>query len=270
MKVFISVDLEGVTGVFAEDQTTVGTTSYEAAREYMRADLDAVLEGCLSAGATEIVVADGHDRGSNLRSDDLPPEVSLVSGSPAPLSMMEGIDRSFAAAMLVGYHARAGTPGAVLEHTYSYDVHSIRVGDREVGEVGINAGIAGAFGVPVVLVTGDDKLAAEVATVIPAAACTVVKYGAMRTAARLLAPQAARDALRESAARALSLPAEPLDLSGQPMIVTFRRVAACDAASRCPGARRRDGYALELEGGDFPTVFRSLLTCVALAQLSGD
>jgi len=272
MKVFISVDLEGISGVFAEDQTTVGTAPYGEAREYMRADLDAVVEGCLAAGATEIVVADGHDAGANLCFDDLPAMVSLASGSPAPLSMMQGVDSSCSAAMLVGYHARAGTCGAVLEHTYSYDVHSVRIGEREVGETAINAAVAGVFGVPVALVSGDDKLAREARGHIPGVECVVVKNGAMRTAARLLAPEPARTALRDGAHRALSTPARtvPLDLAGQTMRVTFGRTAACDAASRCPTVRRVDGYAVEISSRNYLDVFDAFLTCLALARLVDD
>ena len=269
MKVFISVDLEGISGVFAEDQTTVGTAPYEAARAYMQADLDAVIEGCLAAGASEILVADGHGPGSNLCFDGLPATVSFASGSPAPLSMMQGVDSTFSAAMLVGYHARAGTPGAVLEHTYSYDVHSVRIGDREVGETAINAAGAGTFGVPVVLVSGDDKLAHEAGDHIPGTECVVVKQGAMRTAACLLAPEPARAALREGAQRALSTPTRtaPLVLAGETMRVTFRRVAACDAASRCPTVRRVDGYAVEISGRDYLQAYDAFLTCLALASL---
>ncbi len=270
MKVFISVDLEGISGVFAEEQTTRGTEACGTAKEYMRADLDAVIEGCLSAGAAEIVVADGHDQGANLRFDALPAAVSLSSGSPSTLSMMQGVDSGCSAAMLIGYHARAGTQGAVLDHTYSYDVQSVRVGDCEVGEVAINAAVAGVFGVPVVLVSGDDKLAAEAHDHIPGVECVVVKDGVMRTAARLLAPEAARAALRDGAQRALSAPAwpTPLDFAAQTMCVTFRRTAACDAAARCPTVRRVGGYTVEISGHDYLEVFDTFLTCVALARLA--
>ncbi len=272
MKVFISVDLEGISGVFAEDQTTIGTAPYAAAQAYMRADLDAVIEGCLSAGATEIVVADGHGEGANLCFDGMPAAVSLASGSPAPLSMMQGVDSGCSAAMLIGYHARAGTPGAILDHTYSYDVHSVRMGDLEVGETAINAAVAGVFGVPVVLVSGDDKLASEARDHIPGIESVVVKDGAMRTAARLLAPELARAALREGAQRALSASSRPapLDLDGRTMRIAFRRTAACDAASRCPTVQRIDGYTVEISGREYLDVFDAFLTCLVLARLTGD
>ena len=270
MKVFISVDLEGISGVFAEEQTTRGTEACGTAIEYMRADLDAVIEGCLSAGATEIVVADGHDQGANLHFDDLPAAVSLSSGSPSTLSMMQGVDADCSAAMLIGYHARAGTQGAILDHTYSYDIQSVRVGDCEAGEVAINAAVAGVFGVPVILVSGDDKLAAEAHDHLPGVECVVVKNGAMRTAARLFAPETARAGLRDGAERALSASAwpAPLDFSGQTMCVTFRRTAACDAAARCSTVQRISGYSVEISGHHYLEVFDTFLTCLALARLA--
>ena len=145
------------------------------------------------------------------------------------------------------------------------------MGDREVGETALNAAVAGAFGVPVVLVSGDDKLAAEAHDQIPGVECVVVKDGALRTAACLLAPEPARAALRDGARRALTAPfPAPLDLGDRPLRIAFRRTAACDAASRCPTARRVDGYTLEIAGRDYLAVFDAFLACLALAQLAGD
>jgi D-amino peptidase len=268
MKVFISVDLEGISGVFAEAQTTIGTAPYQSACAYLRADVDAVIEGCLAAGATEIVVADSHAQGANLAFEGLADCVTLVSGSPMPLSMMEGVDADCTAAMLIGYHACAGTAAAVLEHTYTYDVLRVTVGGREVGESGINAAVAGAFGVPVVLVSGDDKLASEAEQLIPGVVAAVVKDGLMRTSARLLSPEAARATLRDSAQRALSASSypKPLDFGTDPLRVTFVRAEICDAASRCPGVTRLDGCTLEIKGADYLASFGSFLACLALAN----
>jgi len=266
--VFISVDLEGISGVFAEEQITVGTVAHQTACGYMRDDVDAVIEGCLAAGATEIVVADGHGRNANLRFEGLPDSVTLVSGSPIPLSMMDGVSSDCAAAMLIGYHARAGTQAAVLDHTYTYDVSRVRVGDREIGEIGLNAAVAGSFGVPVVLVSGDDKAASEVSSLIPQATCAVVKHGMLRTAARLLSPGAARGRLRESAQRALSAPSrpQPLDLGDDPLRVTFVSTGTCDRACRCPGVNRISAREVEIDGADYLEEFHIFLACLALAE----
>lgn len=268
MKVFISADLEGISGVFAEEQTTSGTAQYLGAQEALRADVEAVIEGCLEAGASDIVVVDGHGGGANLAFDGLPASVTLISGSPAPLSMMEGVTADCSAAMLIGYHARAGTQGAVLEHTYTYDVLRVSVGDNEVGEVALNAAVAGAFGVPVVLVSGDDKVASEAADVIPGVKCAVVKDGLLRTSARLLAPEIARAKLREAAREALSLPSkpQPLQFGDAPLRVTFVRTGICDHACRCPGVCRLDACTIEVPGSGYMEKFGALLACLALAQ----
>jgi D-amino peptidase len=198
VKLFVSIDLEGCTGVVAEDQIEPGRPAYEGALRLMQGDLDAVIEGCLAGGADEIVVCDGHDRGANLSPARLPPTVRLVGGSPRPLGMMAGIDESFDAALLVGYHARAGTTAGVLDHTYAYKVFRVRVDDMiEAGELALNAAVAGCFGVPVVFVSGDEATVAEAREVLPAVTAVAVKVGRARTSARLLAPEATRILLRD-------------------------------------------------------------------------
>lgn len=269
MRIFISVDMEGASGVFAEEQTTLGTEAYRQACRLLRADVDAAIEGCLAAGATAITVADGHEKGSNLSAEGLPPQARLASGTPTSHSMMHGIAEGYDAALMVGYHAMAGTAGAVLDHTYSYDVFRVRLDEYlEVGECGINAGLAGVYGVPVVFVSGDDKLAAEAAELLPGVECAVVKYGTMRTAARLLPPETTQAIIRDGVTRALRerrWPA-PLDLAGKPLRVTFTRTAACDAASLLPGVQRVDGRTLDIPGGDYRTVFHMFLACTSLAS----
>jgi len=272
VKVFVSVDLEGISGVYAEAQTDVRTPEYQVARGYMQGDAEAAVEGCLAAGATEVVIADGHEHGANLPFEWMPAGVSLASGSPSPLSMMHGVDGGFDAALLVGYHARAGTTAAVLEHTYSYDIFRVRVDEYlEVGEVGINAALAGLYGVPVVFVSGDDKVAEEARELLPGVECAIVKYGSYRTAARQLAPGEARAAIRDGVTRALrdriAWP-QPLDFTGRPMRVTFTRTSACDAACGCPTVQRVDARSVDIPAGDYRQVFKAFLTCVNLAFLT--
>jgi D-amino peptidase len=208
VKVFISIDLEGVSGVSQLAQTEHGTDEWRAARQLMRGDLDAVLEGCLEGGADEVVVCDAHDGGDNLAAEGLPAGVSLVSGGGMDLSMMAGIDASFDAAMMVGYHARAGTAGATLAHTYTFGVAEALVrggpeGDLPTGELGLNAAVAGALGVPLVFACGDDKLAAEARALVPGVETVTVKEGLAWTGARLIDPAQAQAELRAGARRAL-------------------------------------------------------------------
>lgn len=270
MKVFITVDLEGVSGVYAEEQTDLAGSGYEKARELMRGDLDAALRGCLEAGADEIVVNDSHDMGSNLIFDELPPAVTLVNGSPSSLSMVTGLDATCDAMLCVGYHARAGTAAAVLEHTYSYKVFAARVDGEDVGEIALNAAVAGHFGVPLVFVSGDDKAVAEAAALVPGVHTAVVKTGDYRTSARLAAPDLARERIRSAAAAALRAPRPaPLDWRGKRLELTFTRASFADMAAGSPGAERLDGRTVAITGADYLAVFKSFIACLALATAAG-
>jgi D-amino peptidase len=237
----------------------------------MRADLDAVLAGCAAAGADEVVVCDAHDDGRNLDPADLPGFAGLVSGSPSPGSMLEGLAPDCDGALCVGYHAMAGTPGAVLEHTWSYKTFSVRIGGLEVGEFGIAALLAGEMGVPMVYASGDDKLAAEALALVPGIVTTVVKTGVRREAAVLQAPDAARARMTRDVERALGAGRRPAPLawSGEPLRVTFTRVTYCDLAEACPAAVRLDGRTLEVGGETFADVYRAYLTCLRLAESEG-
>jgi D-amino peptidase len=275
VRVFISIDLEGCTGVVAEGQTEPGRPAYQRARALMRADLDAVLEGCLAGGADEIVVCDAHDRGANIPFTGLPPAVRLVSGSPEPMGMMAGIDDGFDAALFVGYHARAGTTGAVLDHTYTYKVFRVRVDDMiEAGEFAINAAVAGRFGVPAVFVSGDDKAVAEARETVPDIAGVVVKQGRGRTVARLLSPAATLPLLRDGAQGALrgAQRAAALNWNESSLRVVFTRSDYCDVAAACPGVTRVDARAVRIEHEDFLdtyTAFAAALRMAATVERGG-
>jgi D-amino peptidase len=271
VKLFIAIDLEGISGVVSEADTAREGAAAKRARAHMRADLDAVLDGCAAAGADEIVVCDAHDDGRNLDASDLPESVILNGGSPAPLSMLQGLASDCDGALFVGYHARAGTAAAVLEHTWNYKVYSARVGDLEIGEFGVAALLAGESGVPAVYVSGDDKTAEEARELVPGITATVVKTGVRRTAAALCSPDEARARIREDVERALKArtwPA-PLAWSGEPLRLTFTRVQFCDLAESCPGTTRLDGRTLEIAGSSFAEVYAGFLACLRLSEAEG-
>jgi len=268
VKLFIAVDLEGICGVVTEADTAREGPAAQRARVNMRADLDAALAGCAAAGADDVVVCDAHDDGRNLDPSGLPPFVTLVSGSPAPGSMLEGLSADCSAALFVGYHGMAGTPGAVLEHTWDYKTFSVRTGDLEIGEFGVGALLAGELGVPAVYVSGDDKIAAEAQALVPGITTTVVKRGILRESATLSDAGEARDRMRrdvEAALRAEHRPAPPA-WNGEPLRVTFTRVTFCDLAAGCPGTRRVDGRTLEIAGGSFTELYEGFLTCLRLGS----
>ena len=271
MKLFVSVDLEGVCGVVDERDTARDGPAARRARDHLRADLDAVLEGCLAAGADEVVVCDAHDDGRNLDPAGLPRRVTLVSGSPAPGSMFEGLGSGCDAALFVGYHARAGTAGAVLEHTWDHRIYEVRVGDLPVGEFGIAALLAGHFAVPAVYLSGDDKVVAEARALVAGIAATVVKTGIRREVAAWHAPEEARTRMRADVEAALRTPRKPAPLvwDGAPLRLTFTRVTYCDLAETCPGVVRLDGRTLEMSGASFADVYRTFLACLRLAGSEG-
>ena len=271
MKLFIAIDLEGISGVVSEQDTGRSGPAATVARQHMRADLEAVLAGCAAAGSGEIVVCDAHDNGRNLDADGLPGSVTLIGGSPAPHSMMQGIGCGFDGALFVGYHARAGTAAAVLEHTWNYKVFSVHVGATELGEFGLGALLAGHFGVPAVYLSGDDKAAAEAAELVPGITTTVVKTGVTRLSAELRPPGETRRRLTDDVTRALGAARrpDPLAWTGEALRLAFTRVEYCDLAAACPGVGRLDGRTLEITGADFEQVYKTFLACLALSETQG-
>ena len=165
MRVYISVDMEGISGVVHEDQTDPiearHAGEYNRFRRLMTDEANAAITGALDAGATSVLVNDSHWLMRNLLAEELHPAAQLLSGGPKLLSMVEGIDTGFDAAMFIGYHARAGTARAIIDHTYTSRVYEVRINGQPVGELALNAAIAGLHGVPVALVSGDQAIASE-------------------------------------------------------------------------------------------------------------
>ena len=162
MKVFISADIEGVSGVVDRDDAIVGGREYERARRLMTADVNAAIAGAYEGGATQVLVNDAHSKMRNLIVEDLDPRAEVIQGVVKRGCMMEGLDECFAAVFFVGYHSRAGNPFGVMNHTmWSRGFQNLFLNGAPVGEIGINAAYAGQFGVPVALVTGDQTAVQE-------------------------------------------------------------------------------------------------------------
>ena len=197
--------MEGISGIVHSDQVSSGTAEYADGRKWMAQDVNAAVEGALAAGATEVVVNDSHGSMRNIDPDDLHPRAILISGSPKPLSMMQGIDSSFAACLFIGYHAKAGTENAILDHTISSSVvRSIRVNGIEMPELGLNAAIAGYYGVPVVLVSGDTAVCRQTGEILGKDVVTVaVKEAYGRLAAKLVPMDEARRMIKAGVKEAL-------------------------------------------------------------------
>lgn len=183
MKVYISVDMEGIGGVVRPAQVQAGTPEYGVACRWMEKEVGAYVLGALEAGAKEVWVKDAHGSGSNMNWEALPHDVRFVTGRTRP-TRFPGLDETFTALFLVGYHAKAGTPDAVLDHTWSSaDDTRFLINNAEVGEIAVDALIGGAFGVPVALVSGDDKTALEAQALLGNVETVVTKIAATREGA---------------------------------------------------------------------------------------
>jgi D-amino peptidase len=276
MRVYISVDMEGVAGVVHEDQTNPTdprcAPEYARFRRLMTAEANAAIQGAADAGATRILVNDSHWTMRNLLAEELHEAAELLSGGPKPRSMMEGIDGGYDAALCIGYHARAGTRAAILDHTYTDRLIDVRLNGRSVGELGLNAALAGVFDVPVVLVSGDAALATEAHDLLGDEVATViVKEAVGRHAARSLAPAVACRRIREAAAKALKRKgAKPFTVEAPITLeADFSKTVEADMAELVPGSLRTSGRTVAFTHHDYTEVFRAWRAMHNLAAIGG-
>jgi len=264
MNVYVSIDMEGVAGVVHVDQTRRTGHDYERARRWMTEEANATVAGAYEGGATAVLVNDSHGDMRNLLVDELDPRAELISGSLKPLSMVQGVGREFGVALFVGYHAGAGSRAGILDHTYyGRVVARCRVGGRDWNETAINAAVCGTFGVPVALVTGDSAVCAQAKEFLPDVETVVVKDAITRYAARCLSPRAARERIREGAARAVRFAAGGKLAPFRPdpphrLEVDFANAACADAAELVPGTVRSGGVTTLYEAPDAGTLLQVL------------
>jgi D-amino peptidase len=270
MNVLISVDMEGIAGVVTGDHARSDHKEYERFRKLMTAEANAAVEGALAGGATRVVVNDSHGGMANILIEDLNPAAELISGSPKPLGMMQGISSEVNKVFFVGYHAASGTGLAVLEHTWSGRVIEVRLNDHRVGETGLNAALAGAYGAPVVLVTGDRAVSEEARALLGDVETVAVKEGVARTAAQCLHPLVAQERIRQAAERALARNVAPFVVPPPIVLrIVFHRAAHVDMAELVPGSRRLDGRTIEWAGDDMPAVYKVFRAMTTLAWSAG-
>lgn len=204
MKIYISADIEGISGVVSKAQLSPEGYDYQRARMLMTKEVNAAIEGAIEAGAKEIVVNDSHGPMTNIIIEALNPKANLITGTPKRFGMMEGIDDTYDAVILIGYHSKMNTPG-VLAHSYHGGVISdISINGKSVGEFGINAFVAGYFDVPVVLVSGDNILSDEVSVINDKIEKVVVKTTQGRYSAKCTSPEIVHNMIKEKVKTALS------------------------------------------------------------------
>jgi len=284
MRVYISVDLEGINGVCHSSHTQPGEPGYERGVQLMHAETNAVIKGAREAGATEIVVNDSHYDMRNLRSELLEPGTSIVTGWQKPYSMVSGVsgnvagiaisEKPFDCAFFVGYHAMAGKARAVLSHTYRAQVFfDVKLNGESVGETVLNAALAGHHGVPIALVTGDDAVCEEATAQLGPVPCVAVKTAVSRYAAVFRPHLEVLSDLKQGAFRALSDRSQwKLYKAAKPSILTITTIdtAMADAAELLPMVKRVSDRTVELSHDDYSILFRLMLAVGALGASRRD
>jgi D-amino peptidase len=221
-KIYISVDMEGISGISGDDQVNAGGAEYGRSRKLMAEDLNAAVRGAIEAGATDILVNDSHGGQRNLLPEDVHPTARLISHSFKRHGMMEGLDDTFDAAIFIGYHAKADAPRGLFAHTGTGVLRDLQINGRSVGEGGMNAALAAWYGVPVVLVTGDDTAIAEVKESVPAVRGVAVKRAINVRAVELKPLQQARQEIQQAARDAIAAAKKPAPQRTGPFRVQMR------------------------------------------------
>ncbi len=255
MRIYIFVDMEGISGVSGSDFVRTDGRLYAAGRRYYTEELNVCARACFEAGAEAVLARDGHGSGNHMLWDELDPRVELIQGAAGAVRL-PGIAEC-QAMILLGYHARAGTAGALLEHTYSSaSIQNMWLNGRLVGEVGIDAAVAGDYGVPTILVTGDDHVCREAREWIPGVVTCEVKKGLGCQAARLLSREEAHRRLAAATREAIGRMGqiEPLRV-GRPVTLRTEVMERCAIPAARPGVRILDGRTYERTGSTVEEAF---------------
>jgi D-amino peptidase len=268
--VFISVDMEGIAGITTFRQTVRGTDDYAWAREIMTEEANAAIAGAFDASATKVVVSDSHGDMANLLPHTVDQRADLVQGTPkVPYSMMTGIDDGFTCAAFVGYHAGAGTPGAIMAHTYTGSITDLRVNGESWNETHLNAALAGTFGVPVGFVSGDRACCDQAKERLPWIKTVAVKEGFGDRVGRSQSPTKARAGIRGILRDAVKN-AERLEVWTPPGPYTLEldlvNTAVADLCALSPGTERTGPRTVAYTADDFRMLYRCLLTWMHLGQ----
>jgi D-amino peptidase len=274
MKILIAADMEGITGVTNWDQVDPNHAEYPRFRRLMTGDINAAVRGVCGAGVDEILVTDGHDRGTNILLEELDPVAHLICGDYSPLAMVQGVDQGVDGIIFIGYHARAGSQNAILDHTWSSRrVANLWLNDILVGEYGLNGAVAGHFNVPVLMLTGDQTACAQATELLGRIETVVVKAALSRMAAECLPPQITEERIKKAASLAVkrlqSGDAPKPFVVSTPVHVTidFNTSEQTDQAALLPGSRRIDGRRLAYTTDDMLSAYFAFQAAVALVGL---
>ncbi len=273
MRVFVSADMEGVTGVTHPQDVIPGRPQYERFRRFLTADVNAAIGGAAAAGAKEFLVNEAHDGMRNVLIEELDERAELIVGSRKPLSMMQGFEEADVA-FFVGYHARAGAEG-VLSHTFNTPiaVSSVELNGEPCSEARMNATLAGASGIPVGLVTGDDLTCAEAESLYTGVRTARVKTAVDRYTARCLHPNVALGRLRESAGAAISNVENLAPYTPEPpytFTVEFATASTAAGVMFFPQLERVDDRRVTWTHEDYPTAFKMFIGVMRMSMSDPD
>jgi D-amino peptidase len=268
VKVYISVDLEGVAGISDWEQCLAGGDDYDLGRDLVLGEVNAAIDGAVAAGATEVLVNDSHSFMRNLHPDRLHGHASYLSGRFKPLYMMQGLDASYDAVVFLGYHAAMPTSG-VLSHTYNpRAIADVRLNGVVTGEAGINALVARHHGVPVAVITGDQYVGPEAAPFCPDLTVVQVKESVSRYAAEHLHPEVARDRIHDgvrSALRRRRLPTPTISLPAT-LEIELLSPDMAEQATWIHGVHRLDSRTVSFSHDDALALYRAFMTLVFLTR----
>lgn len=254
MNIYISADMEGVVGVVTADQLSPGGFEYERFRGFMTDEVNTAIDAAFAAGATEIVVSDSHGNGENLLIEKLPKNITLVRSWPRPLMMMQGIDETFAGAIFIGYHSGTTNPTGVRAHTMSSAILAdVKLNGISMPEAGVNAAIAGHFGVPIIMISGDDAAVKEAGELLGDIEGAVIKWNYGFHSARTMMPAAANDLIREKVTKAIGRikdfkpykVATPIKLD-----IRFKNYRPAEVLSYLSIVERTDAHSIRFIGKD--------------------
>lgn len=270
MKIFISADMEGISGV-ATNQQLKTNSEYQRFRKLMTADVNAAIEGAFIGGAKEVVVADGHGNMSNILVEELDPRARLVSGNNRVMCQLEGLDDTFDGIMFVGHHGReAGSERTVISHTLAgICVNEMKINDRVVGETEMNTLVAGGFNVPAIFISGDDAYVKEVQETLPDVKGAVTKRAVDRFAAELLHPEVARKEIREKAELAVkdTKSFKPQTVEGPVTFnIEFKGPQQAMMTTTLPTVELTGPRSIRFTCDDMVTAYKHMWGCVIIAM----
>lgn len=272
MKILILADMEGITGVTQWSHVEPDNSDYERFRKLMTMDVNAAVAGARAAGANEVYVTDGHEKGNNILIEELVNVNGFNSGLSSPLSLVQGITESPDAVVCIGFHARMGTENALLDHTWSGQIYDLHLNDRVCGEFGLVVSLCGYFHVPVIFISGDQAVCAEAKEWVPEIETVEVKQATGRHSAECLLPEVTSKLIRNGVEKAVSdllttKKVKPLSIKTPVTLsIDFRNTYLAENASKLEGSTRKSGRRVEISAPAIIDVYRNFLDLMRLSE----